>query len=92
MPEMTPPTVRLPEETVTVRLAESVTAPVPRFRSLVPTKVMSPFQLCALLVESVRAVPLVLSIEPPEIVSAPLPRAEALFRLRRPPESEVPPE
>ena len=56
-----------------------------------PAKVKSPFQFCALLVESVMALPLVLPMVPPEIVKGPLPRAEALLRLSCPAESVVPP-
>ena len=83
--------MRLLDATVTVRLLLMVTAPVPRLRSLLPAKVKSPLQFCALLVESVMAPPLVLPIVPPEIVKAPLPRAEALLRLSCPAESVVPP-
>ena len=68
--EIAPPTVRLLDATVTVRLALMVTAPVPRLRSLGPAKVKSTFQFWALLVESVIAVPLVLPMVPPEMVKA----------------------
>ena len=77
--------------TVTVRLLLMVTAPVPRLRSLVPAKVKSAFQFCALFVESVIAAPLVLPIVPPEIVNTPVPRAAALLMLSCPAESVVPP-
>ena len=91
LPLIGPPTVRLLDATVTVRLLPIVTAPAPRFRSLVPANVKSLFQFSALLVESVIAAPLVLPIVPPEIVKVPAPRAEALLMLSRPAESVVPP-
>ena len=78
-PDIAPPTVRLPAETVMVREAFMVTLPVPRFRSFVPTKVKLPFQFWALLVVSVFALPLVLSIVPPAMVKLPVPRAVALL-------------
>ena len=84
LPEMTPPTVRLPPLTVTVRVAFMATAPVPRFRSFVPVKAKLPFQFCALFVERVTLEPLVLSSVPPVIVKAPVPRAELV-----PPEPEL---
>ena len=45
-PEMTPPTVSVLAETVTCRLAASVTGPVPRLRGLLPLKVKSPCHFC----------------------------------------------
>ena len=91
LPPIAPPTVRLPPFTVTVRLALIVTAPVPRFRSLVPVKVKLPFQCCALLLLRVMAPPLVLSIVPPATVKVPVPGAAALLRLSVPPFSVRPP-
>ncbi len=41
-PEITPPTVNVLAETVTLRLAPSATAPGPRFNAFVPVKVKSP--------------------------------------------------
>ena len=90
--EIEPPTVRLPPLTVTVRVAFMATLPVPRFRSPAPVKAKSPFQLCALLVESVMADPLVLLSVPPLIVSVPLPSVEALLIFSVPELSVVPPE
>ena len=74
-----PPTVKLPAVTVTVREAFMVTAPVPIFRSLLPAKVKFPFQLSALLLVMVFALPLVLSSAPPLMVSVPVPSAVALL-------------
>ncbi len=83
--------MRLLDATVTVRLLLMATAPVPRLRLLAPANVKSPPQVCALLVESVIAAPLVLPIVPPEIVNAPVPRAAALLMLSCPAERVVPP-
>ena len=91
LPLMAPPTMRSLEATVTVRLLLMVTGPAPRLRSLVPAKVKLPFQFCALLVESVMALPLLLPRVPPAIVKVPLPRAEALLTLSCPEVSVVPP-
>ena len=91
-PLITPPTVKFPPLAVTVREAFSVTAPVPRFRSLVPVNVKLLFQFWALLVLRVSALPLVLSIVPPEIVKVPVPSAEALLMFKVPALSVVPPE
>ena len=88
---MAPPTVRLRESTVRILDAFIVTAPVPRFRSPVPAKVKSPFQFCALLLERVLALPLVLSIVPPLIRSIPLPMAVLLLIARVPALSMVMP-
>ena len=71
-----PPTVNVLALTVTCLLALNVTLPVPRFNALLPVKVKSPFQLCALFVASVTVPPLVLSIVPPLIVNVPVPIAE----------------
>jgi hypothetical protein len=64
-----------------VRVAFIVTAPVPRFRSPVPAKMKSPFQFWMLLLVSVLALPLVLSIVPPLILKtlAVVPRALSLL-------------
>src|SRR5271170_2111314 len=86
-----PPTVRLPALTVIMRFAPSVTVPVPRFRSLVPTNVKSPFQLCVLLFERVIAAPLVLSIDPPLIVNVPVPTAVAVLMSSCPADNVIPP-
>ena len=83
-PPITPPTVRVLALTVTWRFAPRVTAPVPRFRLLVPVKVKSPFQFWVLLLVSVMAPPEVLSIIPPEIVKVPVPIEVAWFKLRVP--------
>ena len=69
-PLITPPSVNVPALTVTERFAPKVTAPVPRFKSLLPLKTKSPPHVCALLLLNVKAVPLVLSSDPPEIVTA----------------------
>src|SRR5437764_1311752 len=85
-PEMAPATVNVLAFTVTVRVAPSVTAPLPRFRSFVPTNVKSLFQDWGLLLLMVMA-PLVLlsilALLPPEIVKtlAEEPRAVALLTL-----------
>ena len=75
--EIGPLTVRTPPFKVTVRLLPSSTAPVPKFRLLVPPKVKSAFQFCGTLPSATPAV--VLSMTPPLIVSVPLPRALLLF-------------
>jgi hypothetical protein len=61
------------------------------FRSLVPVKAKSLFQLCALLVESVIADPLVLFSVPPLIASVPLPMAVTLLIFSVPEFRVVPP-
>ncbi len=87
---MAPPTVRLLLVTVTVGLTLRVTAPLPRFRSLGPTNAKFPLQVWTLLL-SVRALPEVLPMLPPEMVRRPLPRAWALPISSSPAESVVPP-
>ena len=78
MPVIGPPTVRAPLPlTVTVGEAFMVTAPVPRLSGLLPTKVKLPFQARALLAASVSEPPLVLSSEPPEMVTRPVPSGRA---------------
>ena len=72
----TPPTCSVFAVTVRMRLALSVTAPVPRFSELVPVKVKLPFQVWALLVRNDCASPLVLSNVPPAMTSVPVPIAE----------------
>ena len=81
LPEMMPPTVKLLPSMFRLRVAFIVTAPVPRFRSPVPAKAQSPFQFWVLLLDSVLALPLVLSIVPPLILKtlAAVPRALSLF-------------
>ena len=79
-PEILPPTVRVLALTVTVGLAFKVTAPVPRSNELLPVKVKLPFQISALFVELVMALPEVLSmIVPASIVKVPVPKAPALL-------------
>ena len=75
LPPIAPPTVRVLALTPTVRLAFIVTAPVPRFRLLVPTKVKSPFQFWTLLLVVLARFATELSSAPPLIVSVPVPRA-----------------
>ena len=92
-PPITPPTVRLPLLIVIVRLALGVTAPAPKFKSLDPAKVKSPFHDCAY-AEVVIAAPEVLSIVPPVIVkvlAAVAPSAAALLMFNVPALSDVPP-
>ena len=76
--DVTPPTdnALVVPFTVTVRAALRVTWPRPRLSALLPVKAKLPFQLCALFVSTFTVEPLVLSIVPPAIVSAPVPRAE----------------
>ena len=78
-PEIMPPTVKLPALTVMVREAFIVTFPVPIFRSFVPVKAKSPFQLCVLLLVRVFELPLVLLSDPETMVKAVVPRAVALL-------------
>ena len=97
MPPIPPPTVSVPLLMVTSRAAvavpDSVTAPVPRFRSFEPTNVKSPAQACGLSVATVTGVPLVLSSRVPAlIVNVPVPRACAVFTFSWPARSQVPPE
>ncbi len=89
---MFPPTVSVLPLTVTVGETPSETAPLPRFNDLLPTNVKLLFQFWARLPASVMAAPLVLFSDPPEIVTAPLPRAAELPKLRSPPLRMVPPE
>ena len=93
-----PPKVSVLLETVTVRAPFVVTAPVPRFRLLVPAKAKLPLRASALLVASVTELPLVLSMVPPVMVNVPVPMAEFVedvpeaLMFRVPAESVVPPE
>ncbi len=89
---MAPPIVSMLALVVTVWFAVNVTAPVPRFRLLLPTKVKLAPQLSALLLLSVMAAPLVLSIVPPLTVNVPEPTAVALLMINSPADSVVPPE
>ena len=90
---MTPPTVNVWAVVVTVVPAPSATPPVPKFKSLVPVNVKLPFQVCALLLESVIASAVVLSIVvPAAIEKLPVPKAVALLMFSVPAESVVPPE
>ena len=89
-----PPSVSIPEATVTVGEAVSITAPVPRFRELLPKNVKLPAISCGLLLARVSPLPDVLSIEPPAIVKEPVaaPRAVVLFKFKTPAFSFTPPE
>ena len=89
-----PPTVSVFAVMVTVRLVPaavpSETAPVPRFRLLVPVKEKLPFQFCALLFVLIRF-GAALSSLPPLIVSGPVLRAVLVARLSVPEVTMVPP-
>ena len=92
---MIPPTVRVLAnvELVMVRLLFIVTAPVPRFRLLVPVKVKSPSQTCALFAVRVSAAPvLLLNVVPSLMVKVPDPSAVALLMNKVPWLSWTPPE
>ena len=91
-PAITPPTVKLLPLTVICRLPLGVIAPLPKFKLLVPANAKSLFQDWILLLVSVMAPPLVLSIAPPAIVRVPVPIAVELLILRLPAERVVPPE
>lgn len=65
-----------PSMLITRSAVPKVTAPVPRFRSFEPPKVKV-LTVTGLLVESVKALPLVLSSVPAVRVSVPVPSAEA---------------
>ena len=69
-----------------------VTAPVPRFRGLLPTKLSVAFHSIGLFAVRVIAPPLVLSILPPLGSNVPVPRAVALLTLICPAERVVCPE
>ena len=90
---MAPPTVSVLPLTVTVGLAPRVTAPVPRFRALLPVNVKLPFQFWGLLLLRVMPPLWVQSITPPEIVKAPAapPSAVALLTFSCPALRVVPP-
>jgi len=90
-PEIAPPTVKVFPVTVTVGLAPSVTAPVPRFKEEEPVKVKLAFQCWALLFDSVIFPVEVLSMVPPAMVNVPVPRAVALLISRIAPASKVTP-
>ena len=77
-PPTTPPTEREPAVTVMMRLALTVTAPVPRFRSPGPLKPKSPFHDCAWFAVRVTAFPLALPRAPPLMIKVPEPSAETL--------------
>jgi len=93
-PLMMPPTVSVSFATVTTRLAPSVTAPAPRLRLLVPTKVKLPFHVSGLLFK-VTVEPLVLSTATPSALmvntSVTPPSEAALFRFKVPALREAPP-
>jgi len=89
---MTPPSVKVPAVTVTVGSAPKVTAPVPKFKLLLPVKVKLPFQCPALLlVEVAMAAPEVLSMVPVVMVKVPVPKAAALLMSRVPAVKVTPP-
>ena len=92
-PLITPPTVSVPVPLVeTLRVAGSATAPVPRFRLLVPPKKKSPFQFCTLFADSVTGTPLELSMNVfAAMFSAPVPMAAALLMFNVPDVTVVPP-
>ncbi len=94
--EMTPPTVNVEDPPVVmVRVVPgpvpSETAPVPRFRECEPVKVKSTFQVSEFTVLRLIAPAELLSITPPLMVSALLPRAVALLMLSVPAFKTVPP-
>ena len=92
VPVIAPPIVSVPALTLMFGLVRViVTLPLPRFKSFVPLKVKLAVQVWVLLVESVMAVPLVLSSVPPLMVNMPVPIALALFMRSVPPLSVVPP-
>ena len=64
---------------------------MPKVRLFVPAKVKLLPKVTALLLVNVRGLPVVLSIVPPLIVNAPVPRAVALLILSVPALSVVPP-
>ena len=92
---MLPPTVNLPPLTVIVRTVPPVTvevaAPVPKFKSLGPLKVISAFQFWAGLETSVTVWPLVLPMVPPLMVS-PTPKAAIIIHIQRAGIQRRPPE
>ena len=87
-PLISPPTVKVLPESVTVGLLLKAMAPVPRFKALVPPKVKLAFQFIALLFK-VTKLPKVLSIVPPLIVNVLVPKAPALLRSSVPPALKV---
>ena len=89
-PEIVPPTVSVPAETVTVGEEVMETGPVPRLSEFDPTNPKLPPQICGLLVASVRGTPA--SSEPPESESVPVPMALALPSTSTPAERVVRPE
>ena len=89
---MTPPAVSILPDTVAATFAPRVTAPVPRFSELLPTNVKPAFQVWTLLLLSVFAEPLVLSIVPPLTVNLFVPIAVALLMFSWPAERVIPPE
>ena len=90
---MAPPTVHaLAPLMVIVRLAFIITAPVPRFKELVPVNIKSAFQFIKLLLDNVTPA-VVLSIITPVVamVNAPVPSAVLLLMFKVPPLRVVPP-
>ena len=75
-----PPTVNVPAVILNVRAVVPIgvvefTAPVPRFKSLGPLKVMSEFQVCCGLLATTTGLPLVLPSVPLLIANDPVPNA-----------------
>ena len=77
--------------TVIVGLEVSETFPDPRSRFPLPRKVKLEAHVCELLLVNVFALPLVLSIVPPLMISVPLPIAPLLLMTRVPVLSVVEP-
>ena len=74
---MTPPNWRVPPSTVTLRFAPKVMPPVPKLSEFVPVKTTSPPHVCAPVVRTAWATPLVLSsVVAPAKFTVPVPSAE----------------
>ena len=91
-PVTLPPKPRVLADTVTVGSLASCNPEVPKVSALDPVKVKFPEILPAPRPASVRAPPEVLLSVPPEIENVPAPRAPSAFRMRVPPETEIPAE
>lgn len=91
-PDIFPAIVVVPCPKVTVLFPPRIIFPVPMLSPLFVLKAKSPFQFWALFVERVKADPVVESMVPPVMVSAPVPMAEALLRIIVPEDRVVPPE
>jgi len=92
-PPIAPPSVKIPALVVTVYpLPFKVTAPVPRFKLLLPVKAKLPFQCSTLLlVEEAMALPEVLSMVPEVMVKVPVPKAATLLISKVPAVKVTPP-